>query len=62
MLTSLRFRRTPVTDVPPSLFLAVQYSDMDESERRIEVLKRLPHLTKLDGKPVDQDELDAAQA
>ncbi|CAG9460828.1 unnamed protein product [Pedinophyceae sp. YPF-701] len=37
------------------------YGDMEEGARRVEVLKRLPNLTKLDGKPVELDELDAAR-
>eukprot|EP01024_Parvocaulis_polyphysoides_P065881 TRINITY_DN7705_c1_g1_i1.p2 TRINITY_DN7705_c1_g1~~TRINITY_DN7705_c1_g1_i1.p2 ORF type:complete len:195 (-),score=43.81 TRINITY_DN7705_c1_g1_i1:41-625(-) len=39
------------------------YNDYKEvSEYRIEVLKRLPNLKKLDGQPVDVDEVEAAMA
>lgn len=44
-----------LTPPPPA-----QYADMDEATRRVEVLKRLPHLTKLDGRPVQLEELEAA--
>eukprot|EP01023_Acetabularia_acetabulum_P048446 TRINITY_DN5121_c0_g2_i1.p4 TRINITY_DN5121_c0_g2~~TRINITY_DN5121_c0_g2_i1.p4 ORF type:complete len:124 (-),score=32.48 TRINITY_DN5121_c0_g2_i1:133-504(-) len=39
------------------------FNDYKEvSEYRIEVLKRLPNLKKLDGQPVDVDEVEAAMA
>lgn len=37
-------------------------TDADDSEWRMEVLKRLPNLKKLDGKDVTDDELEAAMA
>ena len=37
-------------------------TDADDSEWRLEVLKRLPNLKKLDGKDVTDDELEAAMA
>lgn len=37
-------------------------TDGDDAEWRLEVLKRLPSLTKLDGKDVTDDELEAAMA
>ena len=36
--------------------------DGDDAEWRMEVLKRLPNLKKLDGKDVTDDELEAAMA
>jgi hypothetical protein len=36
--------------------------DGDDTEWRMEVLKRLPTLTKLDGKDVTDDELETAMA
>ena len=37
-------------------------TDADDAEWRLEVLKRLPNLKKLDGKDVTDDELEAAMA
>lgn len=37
-------------------------ADTDDATWRLEVLKRLPNLKKLDGKDVTDDELEAAMA
>lgn len=37
-------------------------ADTDDAAWRLEVLKRLPNLKKLDGKDVTDDELEAAMA
>ena len=36
------------------------YGDLDEAERRVEVLRRVPSLKKLDGKAIEPDEVEAA--
>jgi len=46
----------------PLYFAHVDEKTGDETEWRLEVLKRLPTLKKLDGKDVTDDELEAAAA
>jgi len=37
------------------------FGDVDEADGRIEVLRRIPHISKLNGKPVEPEELEKAQ-
>jgi hypothetical protein len=46
----------------PLYFAHVDEKTSDETEWRMEVLKRLPTLKKLDGRDVTDDELEAAIA
>ena len=37
-------------------------SDLEAFDRRVQILKRVPTLSKLDGLPIEQEEIDAARA